>query len=108
MVGHLSDHTHVVCDHNDRSARLVAEPSNQIEDLRLDGDIERRGGLVGDEQLRLAGQRHGDHHSLPHPARELVRVRIGPGLRIRYADQLQHLDRVRVRLGPASGQDVHA
>ena len=46
----------------------------QGEDLRLDGDVERRGRLVGDEQLGLVGQRHGDHHALPQAAGQLVRV----------------------------------
>ena len=42
--------------------RMMAMPSSsrrsmqQIEDLRLDGDVERRGGLVGDQQL-AAGRR---------------------------------------------------
>ena len=33
--------------------------------------------------LRLAGQRHGDHHPLAHPARELVRVVVAAGGRRR-------------------------
>ena len=45
----------------------------QIEDLRLDGDVERRRRLVGDQQPRIAGDRHGDHHALVHAAGELVR-----------------------------------
>ncbi len=49
----------------------------QLQDLRLDGDVERRRRLVGDEQAGPAGQRHGDHHPLPHPARELVRIAVG-------------------------------
>ena len=53
------------------SSRSIAQ---QLEDLRLDGDVERGGRLVGDEQLRLAGQRHRDHHALAHAARELVRI----------------------------------
>ena len=31
-------------------------------------------GLVGDQQLGVAGQRHGDHDALAHAARHLVRV----------------------------------
>src|SRR3546814_17068634 len=42
--------------------------------LRLNGDIERGGRLVRQQQLRPAGQRHGDHHPLAHAAGELVRV----------------------------------
>ncbi len=47
----------------------------QLENLRLNGHVESRGGLVGDEQLRVAGERHGDHHPLLHAAGELVRER---------------------------------
>ena len=32
--------------------------AQQLEDLRLDGDVERGGRLVGDQQVRLAGERH--------------------------------------------------
>ena len=42
--------------------RMMAVPSlllqlqHQVEDLRLDGDVERRGRLVGDQHLRIAGR----------------------------------------------------
>jgi len=45
-----------------------------FEDLRLDRDVERGGRFVGDEQLRPAGQRHGDHHALAHAAGEAMRM----------------------------------
>ena len=46
----------------------------QIEDLRLNGDVERGGRFIRDQKLRLAGQRDRDRHPLPHAARELVRI----------------------------------
>ncbi len=58
---------------------MIAIPSRcwrlveQRQDLRLDGDVERRRRLVGDQQLRLVGERHRDHHALAHAAGELVR-----------------------------------
>ena len=36
---------------------IIVELAQEIEDLRLDGDVERRGRLVGDEQLRIAEAR---------------------------------------------------
>ena len=48
--------------------------ARDVEDLRLDCDVERRGGLVGDDQLRIPGDCGGDQHPLSHPARDLVRV----------------------------------
>ncbi len=71
---------------------------DELENLRLDGDVERGRRLVGDEQLGLAGQRHRDHHALAHAARELVRVAVDARARIGDADRLQHLDGVLVRL----------
>ena len=53
----------------------------QLEDLRLDGDIERRRRLVGDDQSRVRHERHRDHGSLAHAARELVRIVARPALR---------------------------
>ena len=44
------------------------------------GDVERRRGFVGDEQLRCAGHRHRDHHPLAHAARELMRIVVDPDL----------------------------
>ncbi len=49
-------------------------PTHEIEDLRLDGHIERGRRLVGDEQLRIASERDGNHRTLPHAARQIVRV----------------------------------
>ena len=53
---------------------LALQLAQQVEDLRLNGHVERRGRLVGDQQLRLRRERHGDHHALAHAARELVRI----------------------------------
>ena len=35
------------------AVELALEVLQQVEDLRLHGDVERRGGLVGDEQAGL-------------------------------------------------------
>ena len=50
----------------------------QLQDLRLDGDVERGGRLVGDQQVGLVGERHGDHHALPLAAGKLVRIGAEP------------------------------
>ena len=73
------------------------EALDQVEDLRLDGHVERGGRLVGDQQLGVAGEGHGDHHALAHTAGELVRVVVDALLGGRDADQLQQLDGARSR-----------
>ena len=54
-------------------AQIALQLGKQAQDLRLHRDVERRRRLVGDQQLRLAQQRHGDHHALAQPAGKLVR-----------------------------------
>ena len=61
-------------DEDDGHAGLGLQLLHQIQDLGLDGHIERRGRLVADEQGRFAGQRHGDHHPLAHAAGEIVGI----------------------------------
>src|SRR6185503_4467351 len=50
-IGGLRDHAHVVGDEHDRRAVVAAQALQQRDDLRLDRDVERRGGLVGDDEL---------------------------------------------------------
>ena len=64
----------------------------QVEDLRLHGDVERGGRLVGEQQLRAARERDGDHHALAHAAGQLVRVLVEAPLGLGDADRLQQRD----------------
>ena len=91
-VGHFGDHAQVVGDEDDRGTHLGAQVAHQVEDLRLDGDIQRGGGFVRDQQVGLAGQRHGDHHALGHAAGKFVRVGFGAAFRLGDAHQFEHLD----------------
>ena len=72
----------------------------EVENLRLNRDVERRCRLVGDEQQRLARQRDGDEHALAHPSRQLMRVVAQPPRRVRNPDGLEQLDRLRARALP--------
>ena len=56
-----------------RDAALLGELLQQLEDLRLDGHVERGGRLVRDDELGLRQQRQRDHQPLPLAAGELVR-----------------------------------
>ena len=96
-VGHLGDHAHVVGDDHDRRAVGLLQLDHQVEDLRLGRDVERRRRLVGDQQLRVARQRHGDDDALAHAAGELVRVVVDAPLGVGDADLAQQLDRPLAR-----------
>src|SRR6516165_7724352 len=95
-AGRLGNYAHVMGDDDEPHARLVLEAAQQIEDLGLDGDVERCRRLVGDQELRLAGERHGDHDALAHPARELMREGREAPRRIGNADLLEELDAARL------------
>ena len=57
-------------------SKLSLQIRKQIDDLRLNGNIQRRHRFVGDDQLRLQRQRPGDPDPLPLPAAELVRIAV--------------------------------
>ena len=73
-VGDFGDHTHVMGDEQDGHVLFFLQHLDKLEDLRLDRDIQGCGRFVRDQQTGPAGQRHGDHEALSHPARGLVRV----------------------------------
>jgi hypothetical protein len=102
-VGDLGHHAHVVGDEQHRHADLGLQRLDQLQDLRLDGDVQRRGRLVGDQQVRPAGQRHGDHHPLAHAAGEQVRIVMEAAAGAGDADLLQDPQRRSIGLRP-----VHA
>ena len=96
-IGGLGDHAHVVRDQHHRGAVLAAQPLQQLDDLRLDRDVERGRRLVGDDEPRLRRERERDHDALAHAAGELVRIVVDAARRRRNADLLQQLDRPRAR-----------
>ena len=68
---------------------LFLQFAHKLENLRLNRNVQRRGRLVGDEKLWVAGQRDGDDDPLLHPARKLVGIFAEP--LARDADHLEHL-----------------
>ncbi|KAG1436346.1 hypothetical protein G6F57_020707 [Rhizopus arrhizus] len=73
-------------------------------DLRLDGDVQRGGGLVGDQYLGLARQRHGDHGALTHAAGQLIGIFAHAARGVRDLHQLQQL--LGLRQGVAARQPL--
>ena len=61
---------------NQQNAHLVLllQLVEEVEDLRLDGDIERGCGFVGDEHRGFAGYGHSNHNALSHSAGHSVRI----------------------------------
>ena len=74
VVADVGDDAEVVADDDHREPGVADQSTQQAEDLGLHGDVERGGRLVGDQQLRLPGQRQRDGDPLGHAAGELVRV----------------------------------
>ncbi len=80
----------------------VADLAQEVQHLGLDRDVERGGRLVGDQQLRLERETHGDHRPLLHAARELVRILAGALLRLAQMDVREQLHRARPRRRPCA------
>ena len=76
-VGDQPHHRQVVADEQQPGARVHGEVAHQAGDLRLGRRVQRRDGLVADQQPRPGGQRPGDRDALPLAAGELVRVPAG-------------------------------
>ena len=54
-----------------------AQVGKHRQDLRLDRDVQRRDGLVRDDEIGPRSERSGDANALPLAAAELVRIAIG-------------------------------
>jgi len=65
-LGDLRDDAEIMRDEDDGGADAMLEVAHQVEDLRLDGHVEARWSVVRGQQLRIAGERHRDHHALAH------------------------------------------
>ncbi len=99
LVGDLGDDAHVVGDEHHRHAVAGLQALDEVEDLGLGGDVEGGGRLVGDEDQRIAGKRHGDHHALAHAAGELEGVAVDRGLGVRDLDLGQQFEHAGAALG---------
>ena len=91
-VGIAADDLQIMGDQQQGEAALGLEARQKLQDLRLDGDIERGGRLVGDQQRGVVGQRRGDHDPLALAAGQLVRKCIQAMLCVGEAGLGQQLD----------------
>ena len=94
----------VVGHHDDRLAELAHGMAHEREDLRTGGAVEVAGRLVGEDDLRPAGQRTGDGDALLLAARQFA----GPVLQaVRQPDGGDHVvdprpGRASCRRGPSA------
>ena len=85
-VSHFRHDPQVVSDQQYRHAARGLDFLQQIEHLRLDGHIQGGRRLIGDQQVGLGRERHGDHHALLQPPGELKRIFRGSAHGIRNTD----------------------
>jgi hypothetical protein len=100
-VGDPPHDPEVMGDEQKAHAEVALQLRQELEDLRLDRDVERGGRFVGDQKLGVVGQRHGDHHALPLPAGQLVGIGAQPLLRVADAHTGHQLDDPLPRRLPA-------
>ena len=104
-IADVGDDTEVVSDQDDGHADLGLQPAEQVEDVGLDGDVEGGGGLVGDQQHRVARHGAGDQHPLGHAAGDLVWIGTERALGIGDPDHLQQFQRPLPGLALAQAED---
>ncbi len=97
-IGDPGDDGKVVADDQQCGAARF-EIREQVQDLRLDGHIERGRRLVRDHELGFAGQSRCDQRSLPKPTREFVRILPRPHLGSGDADARKQLAHPEPALG---------
>ena len=96
--GESRDNPEVVRDEDYGHAEAFFQRPQQFHDLGLDGHVQCGGRFVRDQHVRLAGQRHGNHNALLHPAAQLMRVIMHTGRRIEDTDCVQPADDLRVNI----------
>ena len=70
-----------------------------IENLSLNGHVQRRGWLIGDDDLRVIRNRNGNNHALTHTTRELVWEALDALLWFWNTHQIKQLNCLLLRLG---------
>ena len=90
-VAEMAHDAEVVGDEQIGQVELFAQLFQQVDDLRLDRDVERRHRLVADDEIGIERQRPGDADALTLAAAHLVRVAVRH-FRVEAADREQFSD----------------
>jgi hypothetical protein len=64
VIAEMLHHAKVMGDKQKGNAEIVAQIGKQVDDLRLDRDIQRRDRLVGNDKVRVENQRPGNPDTL--------------------------------------------
>src|SRR2546426_4661962 len=91
-VAHLRHDAKVVGDEDEREIGFLWDLAQQAKVLSLEGHAQRRGGLVGDDDPRLAGDGEGADDALLHAAADLVWIVLPSTLGRRPAPLLKAID----------------
>src|SRR4029077_2359744 len=75
-IADIGDYRQVVGDKDVGQVELASQLDHQVEDLRLDRDIEGRDRFVGDDHFGVEGEGPRDANTLPLAARELMRITV--------------------------------
>src|SRR5258708_6704595 len=73
-VDKLRHQPHIVAHQKNGRPEALLDVAERLHDLSLDHDVEGAGRLVGDDHLRLHGNRDGNTHTLFHSTAELMRI----------------------------------
>ena len=76
LVGDVVDHREIVRDEEIGEAELGLQVLQEVQDLRLDGNVERRYGLVAQHEIGLQRERAGDADPLALAAGKAVRIAV--------------------------------
>ena len=98
VVRHLGDNAQIVGDEHDGGIDFVLQVPQQVQDLRLNGHVQRRGRLIGDDQAGAARQGHSDHDTLAHTAGQFVGEVLVNACAVSDAHHLQQPDRALAHL----------
>ena len=66
-VAQLRDDAEIVRDEDDRQAARAPQIVEDCQHLRLNRNVERRGRLIGDDDVGIVCESHGDPNPLAHP-----------------------------------------
>ena len=98
LIGHIGDDAQVMGNHDDGVAVLLLHFLHKLNNLSLNGNVQGSRGLVGNQNIGIAGKGHGNHDALTHTARELMWILIDALLGLGNANKVQKLGGALERL----------